>query len=225
MAEDLNFCGIVIGNVSDKVRFSNLRKFNHILYPNIQSLCTGELARLYPPTRVAVDYSNNQAFAEYLEAQWHPSFTSMGSEHYGKWKTILPVKFSFESKLDMKQNSRQIHESGLIDYPDPLMCSSTQRTLINEMKDQLMREASTPTSRGLSFPKPDGYDNDLAIAAELMLKAARPYLKNFMHGTGKLIGRSLTREMTTRKAADSTGAEKITRRRLQNAGYPSSALR
>ncbi len=215
LAETLNFCGIVIGIVTDRVSYANLRKFQNIMYPNIQSLCTGELARKYPPTKIAVDSSNNQAFAEYLEGHMNPSFLSVGSTWYGKYKTVIPVQFTFQSKLDMKQNSRQLHESGLIQYPDPLLCSSEQRALLTELKDQMLREAMTPTSRGLSFPKPEGYDNDLAIANELMLKAARPYLTNFMSSMPQIVGSGLS---TTPPESRPNGME-LTERRMRNMGF------
>ncbi len=216
LAETLNFCGIVIGVITDRILYANLRKFQNIMYPNIQALCTGELARKYPPTKIAVDASNNQAFAEYLEGKFNPSFLSVGSQWYGKYNTVIPVMFTFQSKLDMKQNSRQLHESNLVQYPDPAQCSPEQRTLLNELKDQMLREAMTPTSRGLSFPKPEGYDNDLAIANELMLKAARPYLRNFMGGTPQIVGSGLSATGPSERRAD--GVE-LTARRMKNMGF------
>ena len=59
---------------------------------------------------------------------------------------------------------------------------------VEETKEQLLREAAKTMRGGTGltkaiFPKPLGYDNDLAMALELSLLRCRPYLTHFS-GTG-----------------------------------------
>lgn len=188
LAESLNYCAIIVGDVTDKIRIVDILKFNKILYPSVQALCTGELYRKFPPLKIAVDYSNNQSFSEYLEGKINPAFLAFNTIHYGKWRTVIPVKFSQQSKLDMKQTSRQLHESEMIEYPAEHLCSGEKAELVRELKEQLLREAATESAHGLSFPKPEGHDNDMAIALELMALAAKPLLRNFGGGGSQIIG-------------------------------------
>lgn len=177
LAQTLNYCGIVIIRIDKNIQIQTLRKFNKVLYPNIKKLLIHELFPRFPPTYVATDYSNEKAFSEELEAMINPTFTLEGHREYKKWNTVLPIRFTMESKLAMKQNSRYILENKLFTPPSKVGSPPEIWALWEELQQQLLRENADPNPQGqLRFPKPDGYDNDLAMAFELALFGAKNYI-------------------------------------------------
>lgn len=190
LAQSLNYTGIVVTNVADaKIRIIKVRKYNKLTYPELEKILF-DLFNKFTPKCVVVDYTNERSFAETIESKLHPSFMDQHSAKYKKWETVQPVIFSQEIKLELKQTAREIFEKKQFAWPrfptDPRV-----RSLITELKDQMLREAGSPGANGLlRFPKPEGHDNDLIIALELNLYGAKKFLyydssRWFVPGLGK----------------------------------------
>lgn len=226
LAEALNYCGIVIGAVSNVVRIPDLWKFHHIMYPTIKQLCTDTIAKKYPPTIISVDYSNNESFSEELEGHFNPAFLAVGSKWYGQWKMVNPIKFNMHTKLDMKQNSRKMHEAKLVLYPHPGNINPEKRGLYQELQEQLEREAFTDSPMGLKFPKPEGFDNDLAIAHELMLKGANQLLEGGMYDLPPPAGVGIddTDYVTSVSETPQEQVRKNLQKRLKESGLPNASV-
>jgi len=66
----------------------------------------------------------------------------------------------------------------VFEWPDPKRTRPETGIIIEEAKEQTLREAAHVSSAGMAkstFPKPTGYDNDLIRALELGLLGARKY--------------------------------------------------
>jgi hypothetical protein len=80
----------------------------------------------------------------------------------------------------MKQDARNMQESGLFVWPEGIHPIAEKQALLEELKDQMMHEVADPSRRGiLKFPKPEGRDNDLIRSLELNLTVAKNYLSNY----------------------------------------------
>ncbi|MBI5377279.1 MAG: hypothetical protein HZA82_01475, partial [Thaumarchaeota archaeon] len=95
-------------------------------------------------------------------------------------KCVKPVTFSQDTKLQLKQNARELFEKKYFTWPIKEQSDPAIWILVEELQEQMMREAGTPGPNGqLRFPKPVGYDNDLIIALELNLYGGKEYLTDF----------------------------------------------
>lgn len=177
LAQSLNYTAIIITKVENKkITIVRIKKYNKMTYPELEEILF-KFFEKYKPTRVVVDYTNERSFAETIEAKLHPSFMNSNSSDYKKWKTVMPVVFSQEMKLELKQNAREIMEKGQFVWPNPLKTDLRVWPLIEELKSQMLKEAASPGRNGLlNFLKPAGYDNDLIIAHELNLYGAKEFL-------------------------------------------------
>jgi len=176
LAQALNYTGIVVTKIEDgKIRFAGIRKYNNKTYPEIEEILFDLFAR-FTPKRVVVDYTNERSFTDTIEAKLHPSFMNPNSSDYKRWKTVTPVIFSQEMKLELKQNAREIFEKKQFAWPRSLT-DLRARSLVAETLEQTLREAASPGRNGLlNFRKHAGYDNDLIIALELSLYGAKEFL-------------------------------------------------
>lgn len=179
LAEDLNYASIICLELTNKIRFAKtgaIRKFKDIHYPDLQNLLLNDLFHKNFPTYCCVDYTSEKSFSEQLEAALNPLFLAVNTPHHYKWRYVEPVKFTQDSKLAMKQNSRRFMEGDdpIFKWPEKEECDPRTWALIEELKEQLQREAASPSQSGKwSFLKPEGFDNDLAIGFELALWGAR----------------------------------------------------
>ena len=113
LAEDLNYCGIIVGAVdSNSVHLAGIRKFNKVRYPQIRMILRNDLFPKLPPTKVVTDYTNNRDFSQEVEAEMNPLFLNPNTPYYNKWKFIKPYIFSPASKLALFQNMRKFLEHG-----------------------------------------------------------------------------------------------------------------
>jgi len=180
LAQSLNYCGIVVTEITDKIRLVTLRKFQNISYPEITRILFNDLFKRFPPTYICIDYTNEKSFSETLEEKLNPQFTVPNSTSFTKWKIVDPVIFTQSQKLAMKQNARELLEKKYFVWPTQSLSDPRMWSLVVELKEQMFREAGTPGLNGLlKFPKPEGHDNDLAIALELNLRGAKKYLPEF----------------------------------------------
>lgn len=188
LAESLNYCAIIVTHVTDRVRLKTIRKLggpdNPISYPIVQAMLQRDLFAKYPPAPglVAIDYTNEKSVSEAVEAWLNPQFIQPASSDYRKWYWVDPVVFSDVYKLAAKQNSRRFMETGAFVWPARGSCGSPiMEALVygtDGLYDQVMRESGSP-GRGqvpLTFKKPQGRDNDLAMALELNLWVLRRML-------------------------------------------------
>lgn len=195
LAESLDYATIYIVSVSDKARIVAVRKFNDVLYPQLEAFVIRKCVPRYPPSIICVDYTNERSFSEWLESALNPSFLNPYAPNFKKWKYVDPISFNDTTKLDMKQNMRQLEIDGLFEWPKQEKTDPRTWALIKETKEQMYREMGEP-SRGnapLKFPKPKGQHNDLIIGLELSLYRARRFLTHF-HGANEkplLFGRRI----------------------------------
>ena len=178
LAETLNYCGITVLRIQNNIQIQTLRKFNKKSYPEIRALLLNDLFPRFPPDYVATDYTSEKSFSEELEASLNPLFTLAHVPEHGKWKYVLPIRFSLDSKLAMKQNSRYMIESKIF-VPPPEQGSPPEIfALWEELYAQLFREVADHSSRGTyMFPKPQGFDNDLAMSFELAMFGAKDMIQ------------------------------------------------
>lgn len=178
VAETLNFTAIVVTHVTDAVRLRTIRKLNETSYPIIQRMLEHELFPRYPPFAVGIDYTSEKSVAEGIEAILHPGFINPYDPTYRRWERVDAIVNTDVNKLAMKQNARRFLESGIFVMPDVVHLQGPMQALVQELKDQMDREAASP-GRGhvpLHFKKPKGKDNDLIIALEHNLYALRNLL-------------------------------------------------
>lgn len=167
----------------DKVRLparGAVRKFKDIPYPELTNFLVNDLFKTNYPTIVCVDYTSEKAFSERLEEVLNPAFLAVGTPYYKKWRIVDPIVFTQDKKLEMKQNARMFldAENPLFIFPDPNYTDPRTQALITETQEQLLRESGGPSQSGKwSFPKPEGFDNDLAMAFELMLLGAKKFYR------------------------------------------------
>ena len=180
LAHSLNYCGIIVTRIDKDVRLVTIRKMKGVSYPEIAELLFDDLFKRYPPSFICTDFTNEKAFSETMEARLNPPFIQPKSKGFYSWKIVEPVVFTMDSKLALKQNAREMLENKHFvwpqkDYSDPRIWS-----LVEELKQQMLREAGTPTFNDkMKFPKPQGHDNDLIIAFELNLFGAKKYLPQY----------------------------------------------
>jgi hypothetical protein len=179
-AQSLNYTGIVVTQIENKkVYITTLRKFQKLTYPELEEILLNDLFKRFPPRLVVVDYTNEKAFSETMEAKLNPSFMNQNSLDYKRWKTVKPVVFTQETKLMLKQNAKEMFEKKQFVWPNQSKSDPRMWSLVEELKGQMMREAASPGRNGLlQFLKPEGYDNDLIIAHELNLYGAKEFLYN-----------------------------------------------
>lgn len=178
LAQRLNYCGIIVTTVDERIKIKTIRKLQNLTYPEIISNVLGDLFRRFPPTFICVDYTNEKSFSETIEAHLNPSFLTPNSSGYQQWEHVEPVVFTTDMKLRLKQNARELLERKLFVWPLMGLTDPRLWGLVNELKGQMLREAATPGADGqLRFPKPQGHDNDLAIALELNLHVAKRFLQ------------------------------------------------
>ena len=178
LAQSLNYCGIIVTKIEDKIRLVTLRKFQNIKYPEITRILFNDLFKRFPPTYICIDYTNERSFSETLEEKLNPQFTIPNS--FTQWKIVDPVVFTQSQKLAMKQNARELLEKKYFVWPKRSSSDPRIWSLVEELREQMLREAGTPGMNGLlKFPKPEGHDNDLVIALELNLRGAKKYLPEF----------------------------------------------
>ena len=180
LAHSLNYCGIIVTRIDKDVRLVTIRKMKGVSYPEIAELLFDDLFKRYPPRFICTDFTNEKSFSETMEARLNPPFIQPKSKGFYSWKIVEPVVFTMDSKLALKQNAREMLENKHFvwpqkDYSDPRIWS-----LVEELKQQMLREAGTPTFNDkMKFPKPQGHDNDLIIAFELNLFGAKKYLPQY----------------------------------------------
>ena len=180
LAHSLNYCGIIVTRIDKDVRLVTIRKMKGVSYPEIAELLFDDLFKRYPPRYICTDFTNEKSFSETMEARLNPPFIQPKSKGFYSWKIVEPVVFTMDSKLALKQNAREMLENKHFvwpqkDYSDPRIWS-----LVEELKQQMLREAGTPTFNDkMKFPKPQGHDNDLIIAFELNLFGAKKYLPQY----------------------------------------------
>ena len=180
LAQSLNYCGIVVTKIEQDVRLVTLRKIKNLRYPEITELLFSDLFKRFPTTYVCIDYTNEKSFSETLEAKLNPSFIVPNSKDFTRWKTVDPVVFTINTKLAMKQNAREMLENKHFVWPEESSSDPRIWSLVEELKEQMLREAGTPGLNGiLKFPKPEGHDNDLIMALELNLYGAKKYLPDY----------------------------------------------
>jgi len=186
LAQTLNFAGIIVLDVSNtKVRIKTARKYQHVIYPQIKAILHKDLFPRFPPSAILVDYTSEKSFSEELEASLNPSFNIPNSDFYLKWKYVKPVIFSQASKLEMKQNSKNFMQQNWFDFPIETETHPLVWELVKELKEQMQRESAEPSGNGqLSFPKPEGQDNDLAMACELALLGAKEFFGPYANTIG-----------------------------------------
>ena len=176
-AHTLNYCGIVITRIEDKIRLVTVKKLRGISYPEITRILFDDLFKKYPPRYICTDYTNERSFSHTIEARKNPGFDKHSTPGFYRWKYVNPVVFTMDTKLEMKQNAREMMENKDFVWPKK---SLKANPLVEELKDQMLREAGQPALNGkLKFPKPEGHDNDLIIALELNLFGAKKYLPRY----------------------------------------------
>lgn len=176
LAQTLNYCGIVIVEIKENVKIKTIRKLQKLTYPEIVDILFNDLFTRFPPDYICVDYTNEKSVAETIEARLHPSFHSRWSP--GQWKYVRPIVFSQETKLQLKQNARELLERKIFRWPKKILSDPRIWALVDELKEQMLREAGEPGRDGLlKFPKPQGHDNDLVIAFELALLEAKKFIE------------------------------------------------
>jgi len=178
LAQSLNYTAIIVTEVSKKkIKIVTIRKYKDLHYPEIQKILFDDLFVRFPPKRVVVDYTNEKSFSGTIEARFHPSFTNSNSSGYQQWKMVMPITFTQDTKLALKQNARQIFEQKQFAWPNILKTDPRIWGLVEELKAQMLREFGSPGINGqLRFPKPEGHDNDLIIALELNLYGTLEFL-------------------------------------------------
>ena len=179
-AQSLNYCGIVVTKIEDDIRLVTIRKLRNIMYPELARLLFDDLFKRFPPAYICMDYTNEKSLSETIEAKSNPSFLSPTSSEYHKWRLVEPITFSQDTKLALKQNARELFENKKFLWPKMELSDSRIWSLVEELKEQMMREAGIPGFEGqLKFPKPEGHDNDLIVALELNLYGAKRFLPDY----------------------------------------------
>lgn len=177
LGQSLNYSAIIVTKVEKKVRLARIRKYKKITYPELQEILFNDLFERFPPECICVDYTNERSFAETMEAKFNSLFMDQYSSKYQKWDKIRPIVFTQDKKLTLKQNAREMFEKKQFVWPKRFLTDPRVWNLIEELKEQMMREFASPgTSGQLKFPKPEGYDNDLIIALEMNLYEAKKFL-------------------------------------------------
>jgi len=143
------------------------------------------LFKKYPPTEIWTDYTNEKSFSEFMETHFNPAFANPHSKKYKKWTIVHPVISSQPVNLQMKQNFAQMLQKNendftVFEWPDPKRTRPETGIIVEEAKEQTLREAAVTNKAGAgmpkaTFPKPTGYDNDLIRALELGALGARKY--------------------------------------------------
>lgn len=222
LAESLNYTGIVITEVTDKIRLRTLRKFNHVKYPMIHHLLQTDLFPNVRPDKLAIDYTSEKAFSEELEARMNPSFTTPGSPSFGTWRYVVPMVMSKGMNLKLKQNARLMLESKLFVWPDDPSPVKEIQDLVQQLYDQMMREVGDPRPSGMTFPKPSGQDNDLIRALEMNLMVAKEFLQDYTYpSAGPVWGTGSYDDMDYSKTPREIEVEKVLAKRginLNNLG-------
>lgn len=229
LAESLNYWAIYVNKIiQDHVEIQTIRKGKDTLYPELEAIILNELVPKYPPKEIVVDYTSEKAFSEWLETKLHPAFRNPNSSQYKKWKFVQPIIFSQPVKLNMKQNARQMMEGEhpMFRWPDLAKSHPVIAKWVEETKEQLLREAQKTARGGTGltkavFPKPIGYDNDLAMALELSLLGCRKYLGHFS-GTGGKAKVHGARYMQPEKPSPKDILEKKIRERVK--GFPNAEV-
>lgn len=171
-----------------------------MLYPTLVEMFTNPktgLFKKYPPKEIWTDYTSEKSFSEFLETHFYPAFANPHSKHYKKWRIVHPMISTQASNLEMKQNFSQMlqpdeNDFTVFQFPDPKKTRPETGIIIQEAKEQTLREAAHSMKSGAGmtkpvFPKPVGYDNDLIRALELAAMGARKYAKSISNQPGKLI--------------------------------------
>ena len=180
LAQSLNYCGIVVTSIEEQIRLVTIKKIKNSTYPELSNLLIDDLFKRFPPSYVCVDYTNEKSFSETLEAHLNNGFLDQSSSSYKKWQCVEPVVFTQASKLQLKQNARELFEKKYFVWPKKEQSDPAIWPLVEELWEQMMREAGTAGPDGqLRFPKPAGYDNDLIIALELNLYGGKKFLPDF----------------------------------------------
>lgn len=180
LAQSLNYCAIVVTRIKDDVRLVTIKKMKNLKYPEVASLLFDDLFTRFPPAYICIDYTNEKSFSETIEARLNSSFLDKGSSTYYKWEYVEPVIFTQETKLGLKQNAKELFEHKHFTWPKKDLSDPRTWSLVEELKEQMMREAGTPAVDGkLKFPKPEGHDNDLITALELNLYRAKRLLPDY----------------------------------------------
>ncbi len=173
-AHTLNYCGIVITRIEDRIRLVKVCKLRGISYPEITRVLFDDFFKKYPPRYICTDYTNERSFSHTIEARLNPGFDKHSSAGFFKWKHVNPVVFTMDTKLEMKQNAREMMENKDFVWP------KKNNPLVEELKEQMLREAGQPALNGkMKFPKPEGHDNDLIMALELNLFGAKKHLPRY----------------------------------------------
>ena len=177
LGQMLDYTSIVVLEIKEKHRIKTLRQKNNMSYPEIIDDLFSDLIRRFPPAYICIDYTSEKAVAEEIEGRLNPSFKSPHSSGYRQWKYVTPVVFNQDTKLRLKQNAKSLFESKR--FVLPITCVNLRiRSLVEELKQQTLREAGEPGRNGLlRFPKPQGHHNDLIIALELALLRADEFLE------------------------------------------------
>lgn len=177
LGQSLNYSAIIVTKVDKNIRLVGIRKYKKLTYPELQENLFNDLFERFPPEYICVDYTNERSFAETMEAKFNSLFMDQYSSGYQKWTKVRPIVFTQDIKLSMKQNASEIFEKKQFVWPKRLLTDPRAWSLIEELKEQMMRESGSPGANGqLKFPKPEGRDNDLIIALEMNLYGAKRFL-------------------------------------------------
>ena len=146
LAHTLNYCGIIVTRIEKDVRLVTIRKMKGISYPEIAELLFDDLFKRYPPRFIGTDFTNEKAFSETMEARLNPPFIQPSAKGFYSWKIVEPVVFTMDSKLALKQNAREMLENNHFVWPQKEYSDPRIWSLVEELKQQMLREAGTPTS-------------------------------------------------------------------------------
>lgn len=177
LGQSLNYSAVVVTKVEKKIRLAGIRKYKKLTYPELQEILFNDLFERFAPECICVDYTNERSFSETMEAKFNSLFMDQYSSGYQRWTKVQPIVFTQDIKLAMKQNAREIFEKKQFVWPTRFLINPRVWSLIEELKEQMMREFGSPGANGqLKFPKPEGHDNDLIIALEMNLYGAKRFL-------------------------------------------------
>ena len=148
-------------------RLKDIYKLNNTSFDKIIEFHTNELFRKYPPSYIAIDYTNERTFTDIMEKRFGKS----------RIEKITFTAGTSGTKKMLKDDGLSILKQGYR-FPNPYKIrDKTKSQLVKELIDQLKHEEMklTPSGRE-SFDHPINRHNDLAIAWELSIHGCLKFL-------------------------------------------------